>query len=85
MGIYYHVSSEPHGMSGPEGGSSESNGWRLVAAGQTEPQGRRHELETSGRKGGDTPLGCSGRTALRREQCDRFAQASPHDRPLGAW
>jgi hypothetical protein len=46
---------------------------------------RRHELETSGRKGGDTPLGYSGRTALRREQYDGFAQASLYDRPLGAF
>jgi hypothetical protein len=52
-----------------------SSVWRLATAGQTEPQGGRHELETSGKKGDDTPLGYSGRTALRREQCDGFAQA----------
>jgi hypothetical protein len=52
--IYWHVSSEALGTSGPQGGSSSST----VAAGQTEPQ-RIHELETSGRKRGDTPLGYS--------------------------
>jgi hypothetical protein len=63
---------------------SGSSGWRSATAGQTEPQGGRHELETSGRKRGDTPLGYSGRTALRREQCNGFAQASLYDRRLGA-
>jgi hypothetical protein len=35
---------------------------------------RRHKLETSEITGGETPLGYSGRIALRREQCDGFAQ-----------
>jgi hypothetical protein len=41
---------------------------------------RPHMLQAqpSAERNGETPLGCSGRTALRREQCDVIA-------PCGSW
>jgi hypothetical protein len=42
--------------------------------------GGRQKEHPSRRKGGDVPLGYSGRTALRREQCD----VSPESRDIGA-
>jgi hypothetical protein len=54
-------------------GGSDGSGWRIVAAGR-EPSHRKmtSQTEISERRNNDTPMGYSGRTALRRGQCDAF-------------
>jgi hypothetical protein len=52
------------------------SGWRIVAArGGAEPQEDAMRRNSRKRRNGDTPLGYSGRTALRREQCNGFVQS----------
>jgi hypothetical protein len=50
-------------------GTSGDSGWKIVAArGGTEPQKNATSRNTRKRRSGDTPLGYSGRTAVRRER-----------------
>jgi hypothetical protein len=44
--------------------------------GKTEPQENDVTSRNLKKKDGDISMGCSGRTALRREQCDGFAQST---------
>jgi hypothetical protein len=55
----------------------------MITAEETEPQegrlGRSQILQAqpAEERKGDTPLGCSGRRAIRRKQRNKFVQAAP--------
>jgi hypothetical protein len=51
-------------------GSGGCNGWRIVAARSSRNKKTTLQEQHSKKRNKDAPLGYSGRTALRREQCD---------------
>jgi hypothetical protein len=57
--------------------------WRMFTAEEAETQEdvTRRDLGKEGN--GDTPIGYSGQTALRREQCDGSAQGIAGQQPGG--
>jgi hypothetical protein len=69
----------PLGTSAHKAGGSDNNGWRVVTAtrrkqttrGNTVPKRKRRRCKQIPRRkrNGDTPLGCSGLTTIKREQC----------------